>query len=136
MNTSKPEKSTQAAAGTLNDPVHAGVLSLAPDTCQELGVDEVGSLIQEIGTTSTAEFEKLIGELQEARAYLQSEGERIQREAVRYAQLSQTASSSVKIISETVAEWRKAGHPVRSTNGGTTGPAGWPLLTASSDCEP
>ena len=54
----------------------------------------------------------MIGELQQAKGYLQSEGERIEREAVGYVQLSQTALESVKIISETVGEWRKAGHPV------------------------
>jgi hypothetical protein len=134
MDTRKPEKYAQAA-GTPDDPVQAGGLSLSPDAGSELDIDDVGSLIHEIGVTSTAEFEKLIGELEEARAYLQSEGERIQGEAVRYAELSQTASLSVKVISETVAEWRKAGHPLRGTNGGTTLPAQWLLLTASSDCE-
>jgi hypothetical protein len=32
-------------------------------------------------------------------------------------QLSQTALESVRIIAETVGEWRKAGHPVRGSNG-------------------
>ena len=63
------------------------------------------------------EVDRLIGELQQAKAYLQSEGERIEREAVGYVQLSQTALESVKIISETVGEWRKAGHPVRGGSG-------------------
>lgn len=134
MDTTTPEKSAQAA-GTLSDPVRAGGLSLSPDAGLELDIDEVGSLIHQIGVTSAAEFEKLIGELQEARTYLQSEGKRIHSEAVRYAQLNQTASSSVKVISETVAEWRKAGHPLRSTNGGTTSPAQWLLIPPSSDCE-
>jgi hypothetical protein len=130
MNTRKLEKSPQTAAGTAADEVCDADQSFA------FGIDDVGSLIQKIGVTSTAEFETLIGELQEARSYLESEGERIQREAVRYAELSQTAASSVKVISETVAEWRKAGHPVRNTDDGTAGPAQWLLLTPSSDCEP
>jgi hypothetical protein len=58
-------------------------------------------------------IERPIGELQEARAYLQSEGERIQRETDHYLQLSKTASDSVKVISGAVAEWRKAGHPLQ-----------------------
>ena len=133
MNTRKPEKSPQTAAGTAADqPRVAGQFTNAT---QEHGIGDVGSLIQKIGITSSAEFETLIGELQAARSYLESEGERIQREAVGYAQLSQTAASSVKFISETVAEWRKAGHPVRNIDDGTAGPAQWLLLTASSDCE-
>jgi len=132
MNTRKPEKSPQTAATAADQ---ARVADQCANASQELGIDDVGSLIQKIGVTSTAEFEKLIGELQEARSYLESEGERIEREAIRYAEFSQTASSSVKVISETVAEWRKAGHPVPNTDDGTAGPAQWLLLTASSDCE-
>jgi hypothetical protein len=45
------------------------------------------------------------------------ESERIERETVGYTELSQTAMESVRIIAETVGEWRKAGHPVRSTHG-------------------
>jgi hypothetical protein len=133
MNTRKPEKSPQTAAGTAADqPRVAGQFTNAT---QEHGIGDVGSLIQKIAITSSAEFETLIGKLQAARSYLEFEGERIQREAVGYAQLSQTAASSVKFISETVAEWRKAGHPVSNTDDGTAGPAQWLLLTASSDCE-
>jgi hypothetical protein len=72
---------------------------------------EIAKLVPEVGACSIAEFEKLLGELQEAKSYLQSEGERIQRETAHYANLAQTASASVKIISDTVREWREAGHP-------------------------
>ena len=130
MNTRKPEKS-----GTAAGQVWVADQSFACNASQELGIEDVGSLIQKIGLTSTAELEKLIGELQRARSYLEFEGERIQREAVDYAELSQAASSCLKVISETVAEWRKAGHSVRNTHDGTAGPAQWLLLTASSDCE-
>lgn len=134
MNPTKAEKTE--TAGTPDDPIQSGALSsLPPGAGPEVDIDEVGSLIYQIEVTSAAELQKLIGELEEARTYLQSEGERIKCEAVRYAKLTQTASLSVKVISETVAEWRKAGHPTRSTNGGTTVPAQWLLLTASSDCE-
>jgi hypothetical protein len=42
-----------------------------------------------------------MGQLQEAKNFLQSEGERIQRETARYMSLTQMASSSVKIIFDT-----------------------------------
>jgi hypothetical protein len=70
-----------------------------------------------MGAPSIVELEKIIDELQQARTYLQAESERIERETVGYAELSQTAMESVRIIAETVGEWRKAGHPVRSTSG-------------------
>src|SRR5215470_11545023 len=70
-------------------------------------------LIQKIGAPSIVKIEKLIGELQEAKNLLESEGERIQREMVRYIKFARLASASVKIIFETVSGWRQKGHPMR-----------------------
>jgi hypothetical protein len=73
---------------------------------------EIAPLVQEVGATSIAEIEKMIGELQRAKDFLQSEGERVQRETEHYTTLAQMASASVQIISHTVAGWREAGHPL------------------------
>ena len=40
--------------------------------------------------------------------------DRVQRETERYTNLAQMASASVKIISDTVAGWHEAGHPLRN----------------------
>jgi len=74
---------------------------------------DIAPLIQKVGATSIAEIEKLIGELQQAKHFLQTEGERIQRETVRYIKFAQLASASVKIIFDTVSGWRQEGHPLR-----------------------
>ena len=71
----------------------------------------ISELLQ-AGAKSIAEIERLMAELHAARDYLQSEGERIRRDAARYAQLTQSASSSVKIISENMEKWRKTDLPV------------------------
>jgi hypothetical protein len=86
----------------------------APST-PKAGTDaDIAPLIQKVGATSIAEIEKLMGELQEVKNFLQSEGERIQRETAHYTNLTQLASSSVKIIFDTVSGWREAGHPIRN----------------------
>src|SRR6516165_3936829 len=86
----------------------------APST-PKTGTDpDVARLVQTVGAPSIAEFEKLIGELQEVRNFLQSEGERIQQETARYMNLTQMASASVKIIFDTVSGWREAGHPMHN----------------------
>ena len=72
---------------------------------------EIVLLIEKIGATSIGEIEKLIGGMQEAKNFLQSEKERIQRETARYTKLAQTASASIEIIFDTVRGWREAGHP-------------------------
>jgi hypothetical protein len=88
------------------------ILAEAPSTRSIETDAEIVPLIEKIGATSIGEIEKLIGEMQEARNFLQNEGERIQRETARYTSLVQTASSSVGIIFDTVRGWREAGHPV------------------------
>ena len=40
------------------------------------------------------------------RDFLESEGERVQREIASYAQLSQVAMTSVKIIAESMSQWK------------------------------
>ena len=90
------------------DLIHSG----APTPESETDV-EIAALVQKIGATSIAEVEKMIGELRAAKDFLESEGDRVQREAEQYTTLTQMASASVKIISDTVAGWREAGHPLR-----------------------
>src|SRR5919198_3023070 len=75
---------------------------------------DIAPLVPQVGATSIAEIEKMISELQAAKDLLQSEGERVQRETEHYTALTQMASASVKIISDTVAGWREAGHPLRN----------------------
>jgi len=88
------------------------ILAEVPSTRPIEGDAEISPLIQKIGAPSIAEIEKLISEMQEAKNFLQSEGERIQREMTRYTSLAQTASASVEIIFDVVRGWREAGHPV------------------------
>jgi len=65
---------------------------------------EIAPLIQQVAATSIAEIDRLIAELQEAKNYLQSEGERIEREIVRYTNLTQMASFTAEMISDAVSQ--------------------------------
>jgi len=65
---------------------------------------EIAPLIQQVAATSIAEIDRLIAELQEAKNYLQSEGERIEREIVRYTNLTQMASFTAEVISDAVSQ--------------------------------
>ena len=70
----------------------------------------LASLIRSVGITSITDIDNLVSELQEARDYLQSEGERIRAETVRYISLSGAASASVKIIFDALRAWRTVEH--------------------------
>jgi hypothetical protein len=90
------------AEGEVCDLAHADV-----STQTETGT-EIAPLIQQIGDMSIAEIDRLMAELQEAKSYLQSEGERIEREMVRYTNLTQMASFTAKIIFDAISQWHPA----------------------------
>src|SRR5215813_11853194 len=92
------------AEGEVCDLAHADV-----STQTETGT-EIAPIIQQIGDTSIAEIDRLMAELQEAKSYLQSEGERIEREMVRYTNLTQMASFTAKIIFDTIPQWHPSNH--------------------------
>jgi hypothetical protein len=71
---------------------------------------DLASLVRSVGLTSITDIESLVSELQEARNYLQSEGERIQADTARYIALTGAASASVKIIFDALRAWRTADH--------------------------
>jgi hypothetical protein len=68
----------------------------------------VGFLIEQVAGSSIKEIDSLIAELQIVRDFLQSEGERVQREIAGYAQVSQAAMASVKAITDTMGQWKNA----------------------------
>jgi hypothetical protein len=78
------------------------------DTAVEAGVENIHSLIHRVAAVSTAEIERVIGELQAMRDLLRDAGDRAQREITAYADFSQAAMTSVTAIAEDLARWRNA----------------------------
>ena len=80
----------------------------------ENAVNSVNTLIQRVAGTSLAEIEKLIGELEGLRDLLHAEGQRVQREISGYAQLSQAAMKSTRMIADNVSQWKRAADGLRN----------------------
>ncbi|HEX2216855.1 MAG TPA: hypothetical protein VHG27_09235 [Xanthobacteraceae bacterium] len=91
----------------------AGARRLPHFDAAEFAPGNVGGLIERIGGTSIKEIDHLIGELQLVRDYLQAEGERVQREIANYAQVSQAAMASAKIILDSMGQWKTAVGTIR-----------------------
>jgi hypothetical protein len=72
----------------------------------DAGVDNISSVIERVSGASVAEIDRVIAELSRVRDMLRSEGERVQREIAGYANLSQAAMTSMKIIAESVTKWK------------------------------
>jgi hypothetical protein len=103
----------------LRRPVTPGVASGTGDTAVESSteatVNNVNSLIQRVAGTSLAEIENLISELESLRDLLHSEGQRVQREISGYAQLSQAAMKSTRMIADNVTQWKRAAEGLRNS---------------------
>jgi hypothetical protein len=83
------------------------------DASAEATVNNVNSLIQRVAGTSLTEIENLISELEALRDLLHSEGQRVQREIAGYAQLSQAAMKSTRMIADNVSQWKRAAENIR-----------------------
>jgi hypothetical protein len=90
----------------------SGETALEPNA--EATVNNVNSLIQRVAGTSLAEIENLIGELEGLRDLLHAEGQRVQREISGYAQLSQAAMKSTRMIADNVAQWKRTADGLRN----------------------
>ena len=77
----------------------------APEGSVE-AVNNINSLLDRVSGSSVSEIDSLIADLRNVRDFLQTEGDRVQREIASYAQLSQVAMTSVKIIAESMSQWK------------------------------
>jgi hypothetical protein len=94
-------------------PNMVGGTDVAADPNTDATVNNVNSLIQRVAGTSLAEIENLISELESLRDILHAEGQRVQREISGYAQLSQAAMKSTRMIADNVAQWKRAADGLR-----------------------
>jgi len=85
----------------------------APDQPTEV-VASVNSLVQRVAGASLREMQNVIWELESLRDFLQSEGERVQREISNYAQLAQAAMTSTRSIADNMVHWKKFADGKRS----------------------
>jgi hypothetical protein len=81
----------------------------------DAAVNNVNSLIQRVAGTSLSEIENLIAELESLRDVLHAEGQRVQREISSYAQLSQAAMKSTRMIAENVTQWKRTADGLRNS---------------------
>jgi hypothetical protein len=66
----------------------------------------VSSLLQRVSASSVQEIDRLINDLKILRERLHNDGERVRREIVEYASLSQAAMQSTKVIAESLSNWK------------------------------
>ena len=98
----------------LRRPMAVNTTEPALDPSAEATVNNVNSLIQRVAGTSLSEIEHLISELESLRELLHAEGQRVQREISGYAQLSQAAMKTTRMISDNVQQWKRTAEGLRN----------------------
>src|SRR6478752_10683560 len=99
----------------LRRPMSVSAAEPTLDPNAEATVNNVNSLIQRVAGTSLSEIENLISQLEGLRDLLHAEGQRVQREISGYAQLSQTAMKSTRMIADNVAQWKRVADGLRNS---------------------
>ncbi len=83
----------------------------------DAAVENISSLIQRVSSASVTEIDRVVNELNAVREMLRTEGERVQREITNYAALSQAAMSSMKVMTDSLAQWNTPASQARQSNG-------------------
>jgi hypothetical protein len=68
--------------------------------------DNLNGLIRRVSGASMEEIDRVILELQGVRDMLRNEGERVGREIASYASLSQAAMTAMKVIGDSLTQWK------------------------------
>ena len=77
--------------------------------------ENVSMLVQRVAGASLGEIDHVIEELRTMREFLRNEGDRVQREIAGYATVSQAAAASMKVISESMEQWRSSSNAPAGT---------------------
>jgi hypothetical protein len=75
---------------------------------QEPVAENLNALIRRVSGASMDEIDRVIAELQSVRDMLQAEGERVNREIAGYASLSHAAMTAMKVIGDSITQWKSA----------------------------
>ena len=77
------------------------------ETDSEMAANNLSTLLRRVSGNSAREIDNLIGELSTLRDKLQADSDRVERDIVEYAQLSQSVLALTKIIAEGVTQVKK-----------------------------
>jgi len=114
MNTARPrnlaeiEKPASEIEGNIRELVRRDTSAFRQvETDSEMAANNLSTLLRRVSGNSAREIDNLIGELSTLRDKLQADSDRVERDIVEYAQLSQSVLALTKIIAEGVTQVKK-----------------------------
>ena len=107
------DQAAATAEGEIREFVRRDVAFLRRQRSEaEPGVDPVAdnlnALIRRVSGASMEEIDRVILELQSVRDMLRIEGDRVSREIAGYASLSHAAMTAMKVIGDSLTQWKTA----------------------------
>ena len=87
------------------------------ETPVDPAADSLNALIRRVAGASMDEIDRVILELQGVRDMLRNEGERVTREIAGYASLSHAAMTAMKVIGDSLTQWKSAPKPGQHSAG-------------------
>jgi hypothetical protein len=78
------------------------------DAAVDPATENLNALIRRVAGASMEEIDRVILELQGVRDMLRSEGERVSRELAGYASLSHASMTAMKVIGDSLKQWKEA----------------------------
>jgi hypothetical protein len=114
MNSVKPrinaemEKPAAEIEGNIRELVRRDTTAFRQvESDSETAANNLSTLLRRVSGNSAREIDNLIGELRTLRDKLQADSDRVEREIVEYASLSQSVIQLTKIIAEGVTQVKK-----------------------------
>src|SRR5665811_509266 len=75
------------------------------DAANDPAAENLNALIRRVVGDSMEEIDRVIRELESVREMLRNEGERVSRELAGYGSLSHAATTSMKVIADSIKQW-------------------------------
>jgi len=114
MNSAKPrnvaemEKPASEIEGNIRELVRRDTSAFRQvESESEMAANNLSTLLRRVSGNSAREIDNLIGELQVLRDKLQADSDRVEREIVEYAQLSQSVIQLTKVIADGVTQVKR-----------------------------
>jgi hypothetical protein len=107
------QAATNASEGEIRDFIRRDVAFLRRQRSEgeptgDPATENMNALIRRVSGASMEEIDRVIRELESVREMLRNEGERVSREIACYASLSHAAITAMKVIADSLTQWKSA----------------------------
>ena len=107
------QATANAVEGEIREFVRRDVSFLHPrrsevDAANDPAAENLNAVVRRVAGDSMEEIDRVIRELESVRDMMRNEGERVSREIAGYASLSHAAATAMKVIADSINEWKDA----------------------------